>query len=224
MSESAIKLLLGPILIGVSLNTFLYGVCVTQFMKYYISKRRLEDSQATRYLVAWELLVDTFHSSASIYFIWLYMVDNFLNVAFLQAAPWPLTAVPLLTAMSACPIQLFLAYRVFLLSKSRYISAMLIFLTVANAGLATSTSSFAFRVATYVQSVLDLKGSLTGTKPIPSEHSGRLGIDINGLGSLAAGIDGAQAVGIEVGAVLFTSAVENFQSGLLDGAIVGGRG
>ncbi|KAJ7269902.1 hypothetical protein C8J57DRAFT_1323884 [Mycena rebaudengoi] len=148
MSEST-KLLLGPILIGVSLNTFLYGVCVTQFMTYFMSKRRLEDYQATRYLVAWELLINTFHSMASIYFIWLYMVDNFLNAAFLQAAPWPLTAVPLLTAMSACPIQLFLAYRVFALSKSHYLSAMLISLTVANAGLAIATSSFAFRVATY---------------------------------------------------------------------------
>ncbi|KAJ7485100.1 hypothetical protein B0H11DRAFT_2018115 [Mycena galericulata] len=149
MSESAIKLLLGPILIGVSLNTFLYGICVTQFLKYFMSKRRLDDSRATRYLVAWEFLIDTFHSAVSIYFIWLYIVDNFLNAAFLQAAPWPLTAVPLLTAMSACPIQLFLAYRVFLLSRSHPISAMLIFLTVANAGLATTTSALAFRVETF---------------------------------------------------------------------------
>ncbi|KAF7372164.1 hypothetical protein MVEN_00075500 [Mycena venus] len=164
MSESA-KLLLGPILIAGSVNTFLYGVCVTQFIAFYMSKRRLEDSQATRYLVAWELLIDSFHSMASIYFIWLYMVDNFLNATFLQATPWPLTAVPLLTAMSACPIQLFLAHRVFSLTRSRYVYAMLIFLTVANvrrcsifshniligwkAGLATTTSALAFGVATF---------------------------------------------------------------------------
>ncbi|KAF7371971.1 hypothetical protein MVEN_00055100 [Mycena venus] len=51
--------------------------------------------------------------------------------------------------MSACPIQLFLAHRVFSLTRSRYVYAMLIFLTVANAGLATTTSALAFGVATF---------------------------------------------------------------------------
>ncbi|KAJ6530366.1 hypothetical protein DFH09DRAFT_1184200 [Mycena vulgaris] len=145
----SVKLLLGPILIGASLNTFLYGICASQFTTYYLSPRRREDSRATRYLVAYELVIDTFHSVASIYFLWLYMVDNFLNAAYLQAAPWPLTAVPLLTAMSACPIQAFLTRRVYQLSNSRYISALLLLLTFANAGLATTTSVLAFRVDTF---------------------------------------------------------------------------
>ncbi|KAJ7093462.1 hypothetical protein B0H15DRAFT_832419, partial [Mycena belliarum] len=149
MSQSVIRLLLGPILLGVSINTFLYGICVTQFLTYYLSKRRLADHWTTRCLVAWEFLIDTFHSAASIYFIWLYMVENFLNAQFLQAAPWPLTAVPLLTAMSACPIQLFLAFRVFSLSKSRPLYGTLMFLTTANAGAAIATSALAFRVATF---------------------------------------------------------------------------
>ncbi|KAJ7983148.1 hypothetical protein DFH06DRAFT_716207 [Mycena polygramma] len=145
-TSSAIKLLLGPILIGVALNTFLYGICVTQFVHYYLSKRQNEDSVATRCLVAWEFFIDTFHSAASIYFIWLYLVDNFLNAAFLEAAPWPLTAVPLLIALSACPIQMFLIYRVYSLSNSGWMSAVLGSLTVASGGLATTTSVLAFRV------------------------------------------------------------------------------
>ncbi|KAJ6463145.1 hypothetical protein C8R47DRAFT_84091 [Mycena vitilis] len=158
MPASAVKLLLGPILIGVSLNTLLYGVCVTQFVSYYSSTRRLGDSRATRLLVAWELLINTAHSAIAIYYAWLYMVDNFLNAAFLETAPWPLTSVPLFTAMSSCPIQLFLIYRVFLLSKSRYIAAVLVFLTVINGGIAIVTSVLAFNVKT--------SANETGVRPV----------------------------------------------------------
>ncbi|KAJ6620783.1 hypothetical protein B0H10DRAFT_2356353 [Mycena sp. CBHHK59/15] len=142
----SVKLLLGPILIGASiasnlkLNTLLYGIWASQFTTYYLLARRLdsEDPKIIRYLVLWESILETFHSAISIYFIWLYLVDNFLNASFLATAPWPITAVPLLatihtmTTRTGCPIQTFLAWRVFRLSKSRYIFALLIFLTVAN--------------------------------------------------------------------------------------------
>ncbi|KAJ6518317.1 hypothetical protein C8R47DRAFT_1086566 [Mycena vitilis] len=144
--SSAIKLLLGPILIGVSLNTFLYGICFTQFVDYYLSKRQTEDSVATRCLVAWEFFINTFHSAASIYLIWLYLADNFLDVAFLEATPWPLTAVPLVTTFSAGPIQMFLIYRVYSLSNSGWMSAVLGSLTVATGSLAITTSFLAFRL------------------------------------------------------------------------------
>ncbi|KAJ7670771.1 hypothetical protein DFH06DRAFT_1320690 [Mycena polygramma] len=155
MSTSVIKLLLGPILLGVSLNTFLYGVCVMQFVNYYTSQRRLEDSLSTRYLVAWELLVDTVHSITAIYFLWQYMVDNFLNVAFLETVPWPLAAVPGLTAVSAGPIQMFLVYRVYSLSNSRGTSAALVLLTLATAALGIVTSVYTFRAETFTGKYID---------------------------------------------------------------------
>ncbi|KAJ7489468.1 hypothetical protein FB451DRAFT_691233 [Mycena latifolia] len=140
------KLLLGPILLGTILNTTLYGVCATQYATYYMSKRRLEDSRTTRYLVTWELAVDTFHSATSVYLVWLYMVENYLNAPFLQSAPWPISAVPLITAMSAYPIQTFLSWRVFKLSRSPYVFALLISLTIASTAMAITSSSLAFAV------------------------------------------------------------------------------
>ncbi|KAJ7165800.1 hypothetical protein C8R46DRAFT_1096214 [Mycena filopes] len=127
-----VKLLLGPILIGSTLNTFLYGVCASQFLAYYLSKARLSDSRIIRYMVAWEFIIDTFHSAVAVYFLWIYMVDNFLNASFLQTAPWTVSAVPIVTALSACPIQTFLAWRVYQLSKSWYKFGLLVVLTAAN--------------------------------------------------------------------------------------------
>ncbi|KAJ7254710.1 hypothetical protein B0H12DRAFT_553757 [Mycena haematopus] len=106
--------------------------------------RRLQDSLTVRALVVWEFLLSIFCAVVSIYFVWLYLVDNYFNPAFLASAPWPLTAVPLLSGLSACPVQIFLAFRVLRLSKSRFIFGFLVFLTISNGGVAFATSVLAF--------------------------------------------------------------------------------
>ncbi|KAF7360532.1 hypothetical protein MVEN_00784200 [Mycena venus] len=144
-----IKLLLGPILVGTILNTCLYGICVSQFTTYFLSKRRLEDSIVVRYLVVWEGIINTFHTALFVYLIWLYMVDNYLNGAFVLSAPWPITAVPLLTTLSATPIQIFMAYRVLRLSQSPLLFAFLAIITLTNGAIAVVTSVLAFAVHIY---------------------------------------------------------------------------
>ncbi|KAJ7165801.1 hypothetical protein C8R46DRAFT_1214562 [Mycena filopes] len=144
-----VKLLLGPILIGSTLNTLLYGVCATQFLVYYLSKARLSDPRIIRYLVAWEFIIDTFHSAVAVYFLWIYMVEHFLDAPFLQTAPWTVSAVPIVTALSACPIQTFLAWRVYQLSKSWYKFLLLVVLTVANGATAITISVFSFQISKF---------------------------------------------------------------------------
>ncbi|KAJ6504255.1 hypothetical protein C8R47DRAFT_183518 [Mycena vitilis] len=145
----AVKLLLGPILIGAHLNTCLFGVSASQFTTYYASSRGRADSVVIRLLVFWEFIISAFDTATSVYFIWLYLVENLFNPAFLQSAPWPLTAVPLLTALSACPVQIFMACRVFQLSQSRVLFALLATLTVAHGAIAAATSLLAFEVADF---------------------------------------------------------------------------
>jgi hypothetical protein len=50
-------------------------------------------------LVVYEFIISTVSTATSIYYVWLYLVDNYFNPAFLQGAPWPLSAIPLLTAL-----------------------------------------------------------------------------------------------------------------------------
>ena len=52
-----------------------------------------------RVLVAWVMLLDTFHTAASVYMLWDYVVTNFNNPAFLSAAPWPFPSTPIVTAL-----------------------------------------------------------------------------------------------------------------------------
>ncbi|KAJ7810775.1 hypothetical protein B0H14DRAFT_3480307 [Mycena olivaceomarginata] len=142
----AMKLILGPILVGTTVNTCLYGVCVSQFTTYFSSKRRLEDSMVVRNLVIWECIINTVHTVLVIYLLWLYLVDNFLNALFVQSAPWPITAVPLFTTLSATPIQIFMAYRVLRLSRSPLLFALLAFITIVNGAIGVATSVLGFAV------------------------------------------------------------------------------
>ncbi|KAJ7171763.1 hypothetical protein C8R43DRAFT_944333 [Mycena crocata] len=145
--SDAIKLFLGPIFIG------------SEFHRYYLSKRRLQDSKVVRSLVAYELVLDTFSSAIAVYVIWLCLVDNFMNAEFLTSAPWPLTAVPLFTAMCfsmipvghlsaqpqvRIPIQTFLAWRVFKLSNSWFIFGLLRISSMISRLVQTSVDSAAF--------------------------------------------------------------------------------
>ncbi|KAJ6460900.1 hypothetical protein C8R45DRAFT_1028562 [Mycena sanguinolenta] len=140
----SVKLLLGPIFVGTCLSTWLFGICTSQFATYFLSARRAQDAFIIRALVAWEFLLSIFSTVTSIYFVWLYLVENYFNPAFLASAPWPLTAVPLLSGLSACPVQIFMAYRVLRFSKSRLVFGLLVFLTIANGAIAFATSVLAF--------------------------------------------------------------------------------
>ncbi|KAJ7853520.1 hypothetical protein B0H14DRAFT_2758206 [Mycena olivaceomarginata] len=131
-TPESVKLLLGPIYVGTILSTCLFGACAVQFMTYYLSKRRLQDSLTVRALVLWEFVLSIFCAATSVYFVWLYLVDNYFNPEFLASAPWPLTAVPMLSGLSACPVQIFMAFRVLQLSKSRFLFSLLVFLTIVH--------------------------------------------------------------------------------------------
>ncbi|KAF5379006.1 hypothetical protein D9757_009106 [Collybiopsis confluens] len=110
MADSTVQTNIGPIVIAVTINTFLYGVCFLQFIRYFTAGHR--DILATKLLVCWELAIDTCHSAIGIYTLWLFVVDNFMNEAFIGATPWPIPSVPIFSALSAVPIQIYLSYRI----------------------------------------------------------------------------------------------------------------
>ncbi|KAF5350299.1 hypothetical protein D9757_013189 [Collybiopsis confluens] len=114
-SDLAIKIL-GPLVIAITINTFLYGLCLMQFVKYFRSGVR--DSLPMRLFVSWELFLDTFHTVVSTVTLWRYGVDNFNNEAFLVSAPWILSVTGVVSAFSVCPVQAYLSYRVKKLSTS----------------------------------------------------------------------------------------------------------
>ncbi|KAF5365136.1 hypothetical protein D9757_012615 [Collybiopsis confluens] len=92
-------------------------------------------------LVVWELVIDTLHSTLLLYMIWQYLIDNFSNEAFLEVTPWSITSTAALTALSACPIQIYLSHRVKKLSGSWVVFTPLFILSLAEGSLGIATST-----------------------------------------------------------------------------------
>ncbi|KAJ7252829.1 hypothetical protein C8J57DRAFT_1474041 [Mycena rebaudengoi] len=122
-SDPGLNLTLGPIILAVIINTFLYGIVFTQGVTYYTSSGYKRDSWIVKCLVSWVLLLDTFHSCAVVTVVWEYCITHFGDHAFLEKTTWPYASVP---------IQIFLAWRVQILSKSWIIFGVLSTLSVTS--------------------------------------------------------------------------------------------
>ncbi|KIK64729.1 hypothetical protein GYMLUDRAFT_240688 [Collybiopsis luxurians FD-317 M1] len=153
---SKVHTIVGPLLIAAMLNTILYGVCFLQFVRYFTSGTR--DRLSMKLFIAWELVIDTFHSAILIYMMWKFVVSNFANEAFLDTTPWSLTSTPALTALSACPIQIFLSYRVKKLSGSWTVFIILLLLSLAEGTLGIAVSTETLRAKKYILSADNLNG------------------------------------------------------------------
>ncbi|KIK64726.1 hypothetical protein GYMLUDRAFT_240685 [Collybiopsis luxurians FD-317 M1] len=151
---SKVHTIVGPLLIAVTVNTFLYGVCFLQLVRYFTSGSR--DHLSMKLFIAWELVIDTFHSAILIYTMWKFVVSNFANEAFLDTTPWSLTSTPALTALSACPVQIFLSYRVKKLSGSWTVFIILLLLSLAEGTLGIAVSTETLRAKKYILSADNL--------------------------------------------------------------------
>ncbi|KAJ7681167.1 hypothetical protein B0H17DRAFT_1076637 [Mycena rosella] len=131
VSNPGSNLVLGPVILAVIVNMFLFGIVFMQAVTYYTSSRCKKDSWAIKGLVSWVLLLDTFHSCALVWVVWEYCINHFGDLAFLGTTPWPLYVIPLFSSASV-PIQIFLAWRVKLLSNSWPIFGVLLTLSVGS--------------------------------------------------------------------------------------------
>ncbi|KIK58066.1 hypothetical protein GYMLUDRAFT_45614 [Collybiopsis luxurians FD-317 M1] len=136
----------GPMVIAVTINTFLYGLCFLQFIRYFTSASR--DHFWTRLLVSWELLIDTCHSAVAVYMLWLYVVDNFTNEGFIVTAPWPVSSIAMFSAFSVTPIQIYLSYRVKKLSGNWIVFSILLALTITDGSLSVALAASALQTPT----------------------------------------------------------------------------
>ncbi|KAJ7649000.1 hypothetical protein DFH06DRAFT_1300249 [Mycena polygramma] len=142
MASLAVSSVLGPVVVGVVLNSVFYGVCALQFYEY--ATRANRDSLATKCLVVWIAMVDTFSVSNSTSLLWHYAVDNFGNDAVLLAAPWQYSLLPLLNSLASVPIQLFLGHRVKSLSNSWALYGLISCLALAEGAMSLTITIQSF--------------------------------------------------------------------------------
>ncbi|KAJ7782115.1 hypothetical protein B0H14DRAFT_2960304 [Mycena olivaceomarginata] len=118
----------GVLLLGLFLNTYLYGICTYQFVVYMQSK--FKDSLWIRSIVGSLFFVDTIHSAVAIYAGWETCVTNYANPAALAYVGWTIPFTAVATSVTAILTQIFLGHRVFLLTSNRLLFVLIAALSV----------------------------------------------------------------------------------------------
>ncbi|KAJ7314960.1 hypothetical protein DFH08DRAFT_894285 [Mycena albidolilacea] len=115
----------GPILLGIFLNTYLYGLVTNQYMNY------VNHSEA---IVIILFVLDTTHSAVGIYAAWNLCVTNFNNPNILNTVDWTIPFTGTAMATSGVVTQVFLIHRVFKLTKNKWLVVFLATLSIGGYG------------------------------------------------------------------------------------------
>ncbi|KAH7886537.1 hypothetical protein F5I97DRAFT_1003507 [Phlebopus sp. FC_14] len=147
---------IGTLLVGIFFNTYLYGLVTYQFAAYYRTK--FNDRLATKCMVLFLFILDTFHSVSAIYMAWTYTVTNYDNPAALAVAEWPYTFTPIGTALAALVTQLFLGYRIWCLSENKFLYAVVIVMALPSfaLGMACGIKAWIIKVLSELPSITPL--------------------------------------------------------------------
>ncbi|KAI0084594.1 hypothetical protein BDY19DRAFT_520122 [Irpex rosettiformis] len=121
-------LILGPLLIGILFNTYLYGVVTYQFALYH--KTKFNDPPIIKYMVLFLFVLDTVHSVGVMWMLWGYCVDGYDDPTILTIGLWPYTFTPIVIGLTSMATQLFLGWRIYRLSKSKVVYGIAIALSV----------------------------------------------------------------------------------------------
>ncbi|KAF8991976.1 hypothetical protein BDQ17DRAFT_1313121 [Cyathus striatus] len=132
-SIPGIDILIGPMLIGVFLNTILYGVFVVQAFIYYQTYR--QDASWIRYFILYLFIMETINTGFDIGMMYEPLILRNGTSHATSIIPMMLSAEPIVTVLIATPVQYFIAWRVKVISKSIFLSLIIgVFATCALAG------------------------------------------------------------------------------------------
>ncbi|KAI5990228.1 hypothetical protein EDD15DRAFT_2281999 [Pisolithus albus] len=120
--------ILGPLLVGIFFNTYLYGIVTYQFASYH--RANFNDRLVVKAVVMFLFLLDTVHSIAVIYMAWVYMVTNYTNPTALQFGVWPYPFTPIGTATAALVTHLFLGDRIYRLTHNKVLFGAIIMMAL----------------------------------------------------------------------------------------------
>ncbi|EIW75988.1 hypothetical protein CONPUDRAFT_169214 [Coniophora puteana RWD-64-598 SS2] len=137
----------GP-LCGTLATMMLYGIICMQTFQYYQNYER--DRKFMKVLVAWVWALETAHTALSIHYVEHYLILNFGNDELLNYAVWSMGASYFIGFWIAYPVNLVFVWRIWLLSRKRWIAAFLTFMATARLGLGLSNCSTSFRYPAWV--------------------------------------------------------------------------
>ncbi|KAG6329938.1 hypothetical protein ID866_9151 [Astraeus odoratus] len=87
-------------------------------------------SNFVRCMVAFLFALDTLHSAAVIYMAWYYLVTNYGQPSALAYGVWPYPFTPIGTACTALITHLFLSYRIWRLTNTKFLSGIIVAMAI----------------------------------------------------------------------------------------------
>ncbi|KAJ7443015.1 hypothetical protein FB451DRAFT_1568810 [Mycena latifolia] len=127
-----VELLFGPLLIGVLLNTTLYGVSLVQMLMYYTRYKR--DREWFRYLVLYLLIAETANTVFDIGLIYEPLIVRYATPRAVEISPLLLRPDAAVTVAISTPVQLFVAWRVKMLTQSYFFPGLIALLSIISLG------------------------------------------------------------------------------------------
>ncbi|KAJ6532966.1 hypothetical protein B0H19DRAFT_1186722 [Mycena capillaripes] len=118
---------------GVTINTFLTGVIMSQFFTYWNS--RYQDPLWTRALVACLFIINATQAAAVVYMSW-----NFANPGVVAISLWPYPFTALMTAVLAITNQMFQSWRIYLFTRNKILIGFLVATSLASCGMGVAAA------------------------------------------------------------------------------------
>ncbi|KAH7883155.1 hypothetical protein F5I97DRAFT_1930737 [Phlebopus sp. FC_14] len=165
---AGVDLLFGPMLIGVFFNTILYGVLLVQSYIYFQTYKN--DATWMKYFVAFLLLCETLNTGFDMGMIYEPLIiqyatpsattyvptsedSTFLRdvISYANASLTVLVADPVVTVTISSAVQIFVAWRLRIISASRVLPAVILFFTFVSLVGGITTTVFAVIVNEYAE-------------------------------------------------------------------------
>lgn len=124
MAASPASFALGPGLMGVLINVFLFGIMVAQSFIYY--SRYPNDRTWMKLLVATLLVLDAANAAFDVWWVYDALVTKFADLDSLNYTTWILATDPIMVGTISSIVQLFFAWRVKVLIGNRYLVAFVV--------------------------------------------------------------------------------------------------
>ncbi|KAF9479862.1 hypothetical protein BDN70DRAFT_878286 [Pholiota conissans] len=161
-----VKLLYGPMLIGVFFNMILYGVLLVQTYHYYLTYKR--DASWIKLLVLYLFCIETINTGCNMAIMFQPLIDRFglpeatiyfptLFASGAFSAPdictltLPHNADPITIVLVSTPIQLFFAWRIYLLTKSKALTFAVTAFALISLGGGTWTTILLIKIKLFAR-------------------------------------------------------------------------
>ncbi|KAF8808497.1 hypothetical protein BYT27DRAFT_7189007 [Phlegmacium glaucopus] len=128
----SVELVFGPMLIGTYINMILYGILIVQMYHYY--KTYKQDSKWIRYFILYLFVMETFNSICDIAMMFQPLIQEFGKPNALKFFPTMFAAEPIVIVCISTPIQLFFAWRIWVLTRNYVLAAIVVFFSLVSLG------------------------------------------------------------------------------------------